>query len=215
MTISDLFVSLVPDLIVGAILIIFGFIGAKRGMFRTFSGLLTILIAVFGAMFVADHASELVSDYIAPLFEPMVEKKLADILAESALSGETGSLGILGLIPGVEKLVEGAAGALAENLAPAVAREVAHALAWVVFFVVGFVVFKLLCKLVLLLLDAIDQIPGLHFLNHLIGALLGLLQGFLLLLLAVWLLTRFGVLPEDLVEETVLLRWLTGLAPVY
>lgn len=215
MTSTQLLASLIPDLIVGALLILFCFFGGKKGMFRSFSGLLTILIAIFGAMLVADHGAQLISDYFVPGLLPVVEEKLAEILAESAASGGEGSLGVLGLIPGVQSLIDGATGALAESLAPAVAKEVASALAWLVLFVIGFVVFKLVCKLVLMLLDLIDQIPGLHLLNHLIGALLGLLKGFLLLILVISVLIWFQVLPVTLVEETLLLEWLAKLGPVY
>lgn len=206
--------ALLPDLIAAAVLILFCVLGAKKGMFRTFSGLLSILISLFGAMLLANYGAQLISDFLVPGLQPMVEEKLAEILADSAANGEL-DLGVLGLIPGVQSLVESTAGALAETLAPAVAKEVAYALAWVVLFVVGFVACKLLCKLVLLLLDMVDQLPGLHFLNHLIGAVLGLLKGFLLLVLVVAVLLWLDVLPEHLVEQTVLLNWLARVGPVY
>ena len=67
----------------------------------------------------------------------------------------------------------------------------------------------------MLLLDLVDQNPGLHLLNHLGGALLGGLEGLLLLALAVALLVLFDLLPRTLVEGTMLLRWIAGISGIY
>ena len=65
------------------------------------------------------------------------------------------------------------------------------------------------------LLDQLDRVPGLHLLNHLGGALLGVVKGLLVLTLAVLILTWFEVLPRPLVEDTVLLRWIAGIGGIY
>ena len=103
----------------------------------------------------------------------------------------------------------------AESLAPAIAREVAQLIGWLILFVLGFIALKLLCRLAVFLLDQIDRVPGLHLLNHLGGALLGVLKGLLLLTLAVLVLNWFDVLPRALVDGTVLLRWIAGISGIY
>lgn len=212
MTILQLF----PDLICIAILLLFLILGYSRGMFRTLSGLLTWLVSLFGAKLIADRGAPLMVDWLVPKVQPYVTQRLGQILAESADSTASGDgLGVLGLIPGVQDLLNGTADTLAETLAPAVAREVAQLLGWLILFVVGFLVLKLLCRLVVFLLDQLDQVPGLHLLNHLGGALLGVLKGLLVLVLAVLILNWFDVLPRPLVEGTVLLRWIAGIGGIY
>lgn len=212
MTILQLF----PDLICIAILLLFLILGYSRGMFRTLSGLLTWLVSLFGAKLIADRGAPLMMDWLVPKVQPYVTQRLGQILAESADSTASGDgLGVLGLIPGVQDLLNGTADTLAETLAPAVAREVAQLLGWLILFVVGFLVLKLLCRLVVFLLDQLDQVPGLHLLNHLGGALLGVLKGLLVLVLAVLILNWFDVLPRPLVEDTVLLRWIAGIGGIY
>lgn len=212
MTILQLF----PDLICIAILLLFLILGYSRGMFRTLSGLLTWLVSLFGAKLIADRGAPLMVDWLVPKVQPYVTQRLGQILAESADSTASGDgLGVLGLIPGVQDLLNGTADTLAETLAPAVAREVAQLLGWLILFVVGFLVLKLLCRLVVFLLDQLDQVPGLHLLNHLGGALLGVLKGLLVLVLAVLILNWFDVLPRPLVEDTVLLRWIAGIGGIY
>lgn len=213
MTILQLF----PDLICVAILLLFLVIGAGRGLFRTLSGLLSFLIALFGAKYLADCFAPLVADSLVPRLLPYITGKLTEAAVEGASSAaaEGGGLGILGLLPAVQELLDGAAGAMAEAMAPSIARAAAGALAWLALFLAGFLVLKLLCRLLRWMFDRIDQIPGLHLVNHAAGGVLGLLEGVLLLALAVSLLLFFGVLPQGLVEETWLLRTLAGVGPIH
>ncbi len=211
----DLIATLLPDLILGAVMIVMLIYGAKVGMFRSFSGLLTILVAVFGAKLLADWGSVLVAEYIVPLVQPAVEHKLAEILAEQAVGAEGVNLGVLGMVPGVPELVEGITDSVATSIAPAVALEVAKAIGWVILFVLGAVLFRVVCYLVVELLDVIDCIPGLHFLNHLLGGVFGLLKGFLLVLLVVIVVVKFGWLPESMLEDTVLMKWMAQITGVY
>ena len=104
---------------------------------------------------------------------------------------------------------------LAVALAPAVARQVALAVGWLLLFAAGFIVFKLVCRLLIWLLDLLDEVPGLHFLNHLGGAALGVLKGGLLIAVVVSILLWCDVLPRSMVDTTLLLRWLASLGPVY
>lgn len=206
--------NLTADIIAVAVVVVFAVLGWKKGMFKTMSGFMSVLVGIFVAKVVADYGATLIADYLVPVFLPVVEEKLGAILAESALSGEEATLGILGLIPGVQEVVENAAGILAQSLAPAIALEVASAVAWVVLFVVGFLASKLLVMLVMAILNLIDNIPGLHFLNHAVGLILGALKGFLLVLLIVWVATWFNWLPQQLVEDSYVVSWLVDVLTV-
>lgn len=215
MPIVDLISVLLPDLILGAVIIVMLIAGAKAGMFRSFSGLLTILVAVFGAKWIADWGSVLIAEYIVPLVQPAVEHKLADVLAAQAIGAEGANLGVLGMVPGVPELVEGITDQVATNLAPAVSLEVAKAIGWLVLFVLGAVLFRVICYLVIKLLDIIDCIPGLHFLNHLLGGVFGFLKGFLLVLLVVIITVKLGWIPESMVADSILLKWMAQITGVY
>ena len=64
-------------------------------------------------------------------------------------------------------------------------------------------------------LDLVTRLPGIHGLNALGGAAIGLAVGALLLFLAVWLLRRFGVSFEtDTVSATHILRFFTTHTPL-
>ena len=209
--------QLLPDLLCTAILLLFLVVGAIRGMFRTLSGLLTWLVSLWGAKLAADRFAPLLVDWLTPKLLPTVTEKLTEAMG-SAVSGSAASDGLgglLGLIPGVQSLLHQAGDSLAEALAPAIAQEAALAVGWLIVFAAGFIVLKLLCKLLVWLLDLLDEVPGLHLLNHLGGAALGTLKGVLLLTIAINILLWCDVLPRSLVEETLLVSRLAALGPVY
>ena len=190
--------QLLPDLLCAAILLLFLVVGAIRGMLRTLSGLLTWLLSLWGAKLIADRCAPLLVDWLTPKLLPTVSEKLAQ-----------------GMIPGVQSLLGQAGDSLAAALAPAVARQVALVVGWLLLFAAGFIVFKLVCRLLIWLLDLLDEVPGLHFLNHLGGAVLGALKGGLLIAVVVSILLWCDVLPRSMVDAALLLRWLASLGPVY
>lgn len=205
--------QLLPDLLCAAILLLFLVVGAIRGMFRTLSGLLTWLLSLWGAKLIADRCAPLLVDWLTPKLLPTVSEKLAQAMSDGASSDSLS--GLLGMIPGVQSLLSQAGDSLAAALAPAVARQVALAVGWLLLFVAGFIVFKLVCRLLIWLLDLLDEVPGLHFLNHLGGAVLGVLKGGLLIAVVVSILLWCDVLPRSMVDAALLLRWLASLGPVY
>lgn len=205
--------QLLPDLLCATILLLFLVVGAIRGMFRTLSGLLTWLLSLWGAKLIADRCAPLLVDWLTPKLLPTVSEKLAQAMSDGAASDSLS--GLLGVIPGVQSLLSQAGDSLAAALAPAVARQVALAVGWLLLFAAGFIVFKLVCRLLIWLLDLLDEVPGLHFLNHLGGAALGVLKGGLLIAVVVSILLWCDVLPRSMVDATLLLRWLASLGSVY
>ena len=201
--------QLLPDLLCATILLLFLVVGAIRGMFRTLSGLLTWLLSLWGAKLIADRCAPLLVDWLTPKLLPTVSEKLAQAMSDGAASDSLS--GLLGVIPGVQSLLSQAG----DSLAAALARQVALAVGWLLLFAAGFIVFKLACRLLIWLLDLLDEVPGLHFLNHLGGAALGVLKGGLLIAVVVSILLWCDVLPRSMVDATLLLRWLASLGPVY
>lgn len=101
------------------------------------------------------------------------------------------------------------------SLAMAVADSVAESFVYMCLFALFFLVLTLALHLVSKALDAATKLPGIHFLNGLGGALIGFLQGALLLFLAVWLLRCARVsFDESLVSQTHLLRFFVERGPL-
>lgn len=97
----------------------------------------------------------------------------------------------------------------------AVVDSLAGTILHVILFVAAFFLLMILLKLLIKAIDAVLKLPGLHFLNHFGGAVLGAAEGALLLFLAIWILRRFGVsFDTKTVESTVLLSFFTTHTPL-
>lgn len=101
------------------------------------------------------------------------------------------------------------------SLTMAVVDCVMESFVYMLLFALSFAAAMLLLHLVAKALDVAMKLPGIHFLNGLGGALVGLIQGALLIFLAIWLLRcahiSFGA---ETVAQTYLLRFFTGHSPL-
>ena len=101
------------------------------------------------------------------------------------------------------------------NAVETVAGTLALSIARVILFVAGFVVVLLLWHLLARLLDLVAKLPVLEQANTLGGALLGLLKGSIFFFLGGWVLRSIGQpIPEELVQETYLLRFFLRVNPI-
>lgn len=224
---------LIADGLVLAVLVIFACVGARRGLILSLCGLVAVVAAFAGASFLARTLSPLVSDALEPKFAAAIEEQLNASLLAQAEAGEQAVLsaedvpleGVLDalremgfyetLIDAVDRAVESGVTATAAGAAAAVAAAVAQSAAYLILFLAGFVVILVGWRLLSRALDLVARLPGLHFLNKTGGALLGLVQGCILLFVAAWLLQFSGqLLPRELVDQTVLLKFFMTASPL-
>lgn len=217
---------LIADGLVLAVLLIFACIGARRGLILSLCGLLAFVVAFLGASFAARTLSPVVADALEPKFAAAIEEQLNESIRQQAEAGEAAVLspddvpleGVLDalremgfyetLINTVDRAVESGMTATAASAAAAVAAAIAQSAAYLILFLLGFFLILLAWRLLSRALDLVALLPGLHFLNKTGGALFGLVQGCIILFVAAWLLQFFGqVLPRELVEQTVLLKF--------
>lgn len=217
---------LIADGLVLAVLLIFACIGARRGLILSLCGLLAFVVAFLGASFAARTLSPMVADALEPKFAAAIEEQLNESIRQQAEAGEAAVLspddvpleGVLDalremgfyetLINTVDRAVESGMTAVAASAAAAVAAAIAQSAAYLILFLLGFFLILLAWRLLSRALDLVARLPGLHFLNKTGGALFGLVQGCIILFVAAWLLQFFGqVLPRELVEQTVLLKF--------
>ena len=223
---------LILDLIVLAVLVLFAALGAWRGLLLSLCGLIAVMVAVLGASFAARTLSPLVADALEPRFAAAIEEQLNESLREQAqegaaaltpeevpLSGVLDALREMGfyerLIDQVDQAVEAGVAHAAASAAAQVAAAVAQSAAYAILFLAAFVFILIAWKLLSHALDLVARLPGLHFLNKTGGALLGLVQGCILLFVAAWLLQFSGqLLPRELVDQTVLLKFFMTASPL-
>ena len=221
------------DIVVAAVLLGFAVYGGKRGLFRALSGLLAVVVALVGAGIIAATFTTPVTKVVTPLIAGHIEEKVENAMAvQSADSGvqmpeadtEDPSaiqdlLSILGLDDEVRshlaEEVQEKVRDTGASIAAAVVESMARSLIYGTLYILSFAVLLLLMKVLIGAMDLVLKLPLLRGLNTLGGAAVGLVEGALLLFLAVWVLRRLGVSFEsEALAEAHILRIFTANTPL-
>ena len=211
-----------------AVLAGFALLGAKRGLLRTLAGLLVMVLSLAGAGIIASALSVPAAKAVAPVIEKRLENRLEEAFEERMKLPEAGRMPEAGELPltellnllGVDQerwdvLTDRAEESIRETGAPlvtAVIESVAQSILYGVLYALSFILLSIALHLLVRLMDAVLELPGLHGLNAWGGGLLGLLQGVLLVFLAVWVLRLLGVSFEE--EGGLLYGFFTGRSPL-
>ena len=213
--------SIVLDLLVLAVLAFFLWRGASKGLVAALCGFLAFIVAFAGAGLAARTLSPAVAEALEPRFASIIQEQLETALpdadaalsqgAESQLPAVLDVLRELGLyenlIDALDQAVDQGVTHAAANAAANVAATIAQSVAYRLIFAVSFVVLLAVWGVVSRALNLMTRLPVLHFLNKTGGAVIGLVEGILLLLIVVWVLEVLGhAIPEETVRETHLLR---------
>lgn len=223
--------SVMIDLAIAAVLLFFAWLGWKRGLLRTLSELLVVVVAVFLANQIANTAAPKVVDtFLRPAAHQAIEEKIAAL--EPGVQGASHE-SLRGLLDGVpfigrqaketladqiyavqdQALAEGksmlleVALDLADTVLDGVVRNLVRSILFAVCFAAAVFVLRLLVKM----LNLTFSLPGLKQLNELGGMAIGLGKGLVIVCLAVWVLSLSGVLTEAVREESVLLGLADGI----
>ena len=221
------------DIVVAAVLLGFAVYGGKRGLFRALSGLLAVVVALVGAGIIAATFTTPVTKVVTPLIAGHIEEKVENAMAvQTADSGvqmpeadtEDPSaiqdlLAILGLDDEVRsRLAEQVQEKVRDtgaSIAAAVVESMARSFIYGTLYILSFAVLLLLMKVLIGAMDLVLKLPLLRGLNTLGGAAVGLVEGALLLFLAVWVLRRLGVSFEsEALAEAHILRIFTANTPL-
>ena len=200
-------VPVIIDAIVVLVLAGFTIWGVRRGLLQALAGLVIVVVALVGAGMIAATFSAPAARLAAPFIEKQIEKKvdaaLEEQMCEPQLPEEDSDrqleelLSLLGLDTELrDSLSEQAKDTVRETGVSAVAAVVTGVAQSMIYGILYFLSFAALMILLHVLLGAMGllaKLPGLRGLNALGGGLLGLIEGALLLFLAVWIARRLGV----------------------
>lgn len=213
--------SLILDLIVVAVLAIFLWRGASKGLVASLCGLLAFVVAFTGAGLAARTLSPMVADAMEPHFASVIQQQLEAAVPDPntalpqdedaqlpAILEALRGLGLYeSLIDAVDQAVSQGVTQAASTAAATVAASIAQSVAYRVIFAVAFALLLAAWGAVSRTLNLMARLPVLHFLNKTGGAAIGLVEGLVLLLVVVWLLEVLGhAIPEDTVRDTHLLK---------
>ena len=195
--------SLIVDAVFVVIIAVMVMLCAKRGLFKSISGIAGTVVGFIGATKLSESGAKIISKLIRPLFKEAfhtekVQAAFADIaqraahgidnlkesLLSSGLSQKTAEL-ISGVFENMGASLSEFAELQAEGtLGETLAIRAADLLAPVLAFILLFVLIKLLVSLICRLLSA--NIPVVREVNRLGGGILGLISGLLIVILLCW-----------------------------
>ena len=218
-------------MIAAAVLIAAAAWGAHRGLFRALAGLAVVIVALVGAAIIANTLAAPAARLVTPLIREQIETKVDEAMAQQSQEVQMPEadvdegfeiadlLALMGLDEDVrDSLVQQTEEKIQDtgiSLAMAVVESVAESILYAALFLISFVVLTILLKLLIRALDLVLQLPGLHLVNSLGGAAIGLVEGALVLFLVIWVLRRFGVSFEtDTVSATHILRFFATHTPL-
>lgn len=200
-------VPVIIDAIVVLVLAGFTIWGIRRGLLQALAGLVIVVVALVGAGMIAATFSAPAARLAAPFIEKQIEKKvdaaLEEQMREPQLPAEDSDrqleelLSLLGLDTELrDSLAEQAKDTVREtgvSAAAAVVTGVAQSMIYGILYFLSFAALMILLHVLLGAMGLLAKLPGLRGLNALGGGLLGLIEGALLLFLAVWIARRLGV----------------------
>ena len=213
------------DVAMTAVIAVFGFLGWKRGLFRTLSELVVMVLALVLASQISTLAAHFVVDQVLrPATENAVREQVVLAAAETTRTAREKVDGVLASIPNsfvrehAQTLLEKtslpdtleAAGqeallAACIQLTDRVLNTVVYNLVHSLLYALCFAVLTFALRLVVKLLNQVLRVPGLRQLNQAGGLLLGAAKGVVLAYVCVWILSRAGVLTEEWTQDSLLL----------
>lgn len=170
--------------------------GVRRGLIGAVIGLVSKVVAVFGASWLAKLCT--------PMLMPMVAEQLTKVIFTS------------GMIQNLK-----AQGMLSEAMVAQAAKLIAQGIVYVFLTIVLFFVLTMLLSFLAHALNVFTRFPPIGILNRLGGAVIGLGGGILVLMLAMWLVqmlcpeifTQLGGVDLSQIQRTELLRSLQTYFP--
>jgi len=219
------------DIVVAAVLVSFLIYGGSRGLVRSLAGLVAVVIALVGAGIAAATFAPPAAEFVTPLIAEKIEERVEDAVASRSDDvqmpevevAEDLTVGELLAILGLDEEVRGQLSEQAESavrdtgaaVVEAVVESVAYSFIYGALYILVFLLLILLVHVLIGAMDLVMKLPGLNLLNALGGALVGVIEGALLLFLAVWVLRRLGVSFEtEALAEAHILRIFTANTPL-
>ncbi len=236
MTFLSTWVPVIIDILLLLIVLFCAYNGFRKGLILGITGIIAIVVALYGANLLADTFSPKVQEVMKPFVDGIVEKSVNDAKDKTSEPGyvfygpEEGendevyevsyeSLRKLGILKSaaqritseVREKVSKIGNDLKLELVDKLTEKLAYAATLVIAFILIIIIFVVLANII----NLAFKLPGLELLNELLGLVLGLAKGFAIVFLLAWLVRFFGILlPEKTIDKTLILAWLIKVNPI-
>ena len=220
--------AVIIDAIVVVVLLAFAIWGARQRLVRALAGLVMVIVALVGAGMIAATFSDPAARLAAPVIQKHITSRVEEAMAVQTDStpeevGEEPRVEDLLVLLGLDEDVRGSLAEQAEeqirdagaSIVSAVVESMVGSVAYGVLFILSFLALLLMLHVLVGAMDLVMKLPLLHGLNTLGGGALGLIEGTLVLFLAVWAARRLGISFEtEALAEAHILRIFTTNTPL-
>ena len=220
--------AVIIDAIVVVVLLAFAIWGARQGLVRALAGLVMVIVALVGAGMIAATFSGPAARLAAPVIQKHITSRVEEAMAVQTDStpeevGEEPRVEDLLVLLGLDEDVRGSLAEQAEeqirdagaSIVSAVVESMVGSVAYGVLFILSFLALLLMLHVLVGAMDLVMKLPLLHGLNSLGGGALGLVEGALVLFLAIWAARRLGISFEtEALAEAHILRIFTTNTPL-
>ena len=221
------------DAAVLAVLLLFVWLGYRKGLVLTLCSLLAVFVAFIGASILSNALAEPVAKAIEPVVASSIHDTvtsyyqrspaentsteeddwLAQLPIDELLEPLKESKAFQGFADAFQKAVDDGVADAAAHAAQALAHFMAVQIARTVIFAVAFIAVLIAWSILSHTLDLVAHLPVLYTANRWGGGAVGLVKGALVVFIAVWLL-RDSYIPPDAVEQTYLLKFFCTVSPL-
>ena len=221
------------DAAVLAVLLLFVWLGYRKGLVLTLCSLLAVFVAFIGASILSNALAEPVAKAIEPVVASSIHDTvssyyqrspaentsteeddwLAQLPIDELLEPLKESKAFQGFADAFQKAVDDGVADAAAHAAQALAHFMAVQIARTVIFAVAFIAVLIAWSILSHTLDLVAHLPVLYTANRWGGGAVGLVKGALVVFIAVWLL-RDSYIPPAAVEQTYLLKFFCTVSPL-
>ncbi len=218
---TNTILPIILDIAAVLILLLSALRGRKRGLIKTLSGIIVIVLAFTLAGRISSLTTPYISEkYVSPRIISAILPEAESVSGNNEANPDT--VGNIFLKLGIPKNVvtdsinefSGELSRDINNAASNISRSISYKVTYAVSFLIYFVVLLLLLSLIFKIINLAAKIPGINFVNKAFGLLLGFLLGYLFIIFASYILLKLGLfITEDAVSKTYVLRLITNFSP--
>ena len=224
-------VVLAIDLAILAIVAFCGWRGYKDGLIRGVFGVVALIVSIFGANIIATAYAEEFTGMLKPFVSGIIETTLVDMEKdhitynprEHEHENKTVDFGTAYTVLRQLKLPEPAAVRIAEHtveegidgfISDYITDKLCHALSFIVVFAIAFILLAIVFTVIGNLIGFVFNLPGLKLVDSIAGVAFGLAKGFLVVFTFATVIRYAGLLAQDMLEETTVLKYLVNNNPI-
>lgn len=206
------------DIITVAVIVISALLGKKRGLIKTVSGILALILSFTLAGYLATATTPAISEkYVLPKVTISLEEQI-DAIAGADAEDNTAIADALEQIGVPKDIIESTFTDAIANPLNSISSFISEKLTYAVLFVVYFIILMILISLLFRLLDLASRVPVLNFINKFLGLLAGVVWGYFLVKIVSSVFTNFDFyLTNEMVSQTFILKFIMNLsfAPLF